>query len=150
MKRIVITLTLLIVTVSAFFILLNKPINTVKFPTLDKQKNVHEVKPPNKHLKSSNVTQVTDKTLSSKSLSNNLKEDPLVSLPAISDNPAAEFDNLPEKMQEEIKQLSGRNNKNIQPIEVEPGVFLIPAGKGVNVVPVAVINDDGTVSIHEY
>jgi len=57
---------------------------------------------------------------------------------------------LPLAMQQQVKELSGRSHKNIQPIEVEPGVFMIPAGKGVQVVSVAVMNEDGTLSISEH
>ena len=70
--------------------------------------------------------------------------------PVIKANPAAQFDNLPEAMQQQIKTLRGRDNYDVQPIEVKPGVFIMPPDKNVRVVPVAVMNEDGTVSIHEY
>jgi hypothetical protein len=65
-------------------------------------------------------------------------------------NSAAQFDALPPAMQAEIKQLSGRYNENVQPIEAKPGVFILPPEQSVRVVPVAVMNEDGTVSIYEY
>ncbi len=65
-------------------------------------------------------------------------------------NLAAQFETLPTDMQQEIKQLSGRYNENVEAIEVAPGVFMMPPDKSVRVVPVAVMNQDGTVSIHEY
>ena len=65
-------------------------------------------------------------------------------------NAAAQFKKLPSEMQLEIKRLSGRDDPSKQPIEVKPGVFLLPAGAGPQVVPVAVMNEDGTVSIYEY
>jgi len=67
-----------------------------------------------------------------------------------SNNPAAQFNNLSQEIQNEIKTLNGRNNKNIQPIEIQPGVFIMPKNKRVRVIPVAVMNEDGTVSTYEY
>ncbi|WP_196161083.1 hypothetical protein [Reinekea sp. G2M2-21] len=70
--------------------------------------------------------------------------------PATTGNPAANFEALPVAMQQEILQLSGRDQAQRTPIEVKPGVFMLAAGQGPRVVPVAVMNEDGTVSIHEY
>jgi hypothetical protein len=64
------------------------------------------------------------------------------------DGAGIKFDSLPSEMQEEITQLSGRDEVNTVVNEVSPGVFLM--SKGPRVVPVAVMNEDGTVTIHEY
>ena len=72
------------------------------------------------------------------------------SAPKQSTDAATQFEQLPLVMQREIKQLSGREIPNATATEVMPGVFLIPADAGPKVVSVAVINDDGSVSIHEY
>ncbi len=70
--------------------------------------------------------------------------------PATTGNPAANFEALPVAMQQDIRQLSGRDQAQRTPVEIKPGVFLLAAGQGPRVVPVAVMNEDGTVSIHEY
>lgn len=131
MKRVIITFTLLIVAVGTFYMLKDKPNSTVKLPITDE--HLHEKKP-----------------FTSQKHSIKPKDETEEHVHITENNSAAKLDNLPKEIQDEIKQLSGRYNNNVQPIEVEPGVFLIPAGKGVNVVPVAVINDDGTISTHEY
>jgi hypothetical protein len=55
---------------------------------------------------------------------------------------------LPLAQQQEIKRLSGRDNPDSNIIEVQPGVFLMTDGP--KVVPVAVVNADGSVTVHEY
>ncbi len=68
-------------------------------------------------------------------------------------NSAARFFDLPMEQQQEILELSGRNSDSEEDYdiqEVEPGVFSVLKKNGPRVVPVAVMNDDGTVSIHEY
>lgn len=150
MKRIIIILMLLIVVVSTFYIVLKQPSSMVKSPVVIEQKNTSEPASVKQNKEQLNTTQKVNEKLLPKGSSNNVNKAPQVSTPVIAGNSAAQFDKLPKAMQEQIKQLSGRNNPNVQPIEVEPGVFLIPAGKGVNVVPVAVVNEDGTVSTHEY
>lgn len=61
---------------------------------------------------------------------------------------ATDISSLPKEMQQEIRTLSGRNDSANVISEVSPGVFLNSGGP--RVVPVAVINSDGTVSTHEY
>jgi hypothetical protein len=68
-------------------------------------------------------------------------------------NSATDFDKLPLEQQQEIIELSGRESdvgKSYQTMEVAPGVVAVMANNGPKVVPVAVINEDGTVSIHEH
>lgn len=65
-------------------------------------------------------------------------------------NPAANFDQLPQPLQQEIRQLSGRDASDAEPVEIQPGVFAMPSERRPQVVPVAVMNADGTVSIYEY
>lgn len=55
---------------------------------------------------------------------------------------------LPLAQQQEIKRLSGRDNPDSNIVEVQPGVFLMTDGP--KVVPVAVVNADGSVTVHEY
>lgn len=150
MKRIVIILILLIFLVGIYHTMIKEPHGTVSSSLIDKQKEIHEVKSINQHSEHLHTTHTVDEKLVTNGPSDHSEEATHVHSPETASNSAAQFNKLPKEMQKEIKQLSGRNNPNIQPIEVEPGVFLIPAGKGVNVVPVAVINDDGTLSIHEY
>lgn len=65
-------------------------------------------------------------------------------------NPAADLSSFPVSMQVQIVRLSNRAETSIEPVEVQPGVFKIPKGFSPRVVPVAVMNDDGTVSTYEY
>lgn len=67
-------------------------------------------------------------------------------------NPAADLQRLPIPMQQQIKELTSRDelNRTYQTIEVEPGIVAVMINNGPRVVPVAVMNEDGTVSIHEY
>ena len=68
-------------------------------------------------------------------------------------NSAADFRRLPIPMQQEIKALTGRDNEQnsaYESVEVKPGVVAVLSKNGPRVVPVAVINPDGSVSIHEY
>jgi outer membrane receptor protein involved in Fe transport len=55
---------------------------------------------------------------------------------------------LPLAQQQEIKRLSGRDNPDSNIVEVQPGVFLMTDGP--KVVPVAIMNADGSVTVHEY
>ncbi|MBU2862318.1 hypothetical protein KO489_00530 [Reinekea forsetii] len=61
---------------------------------------------------------------------------------------AKKIETLPVAMQQEIQSLSGRDNSATTLVETQPGVFLMTNGP--RTVPVAVINEDGTVTIHEY
>ncbi len=90
------------------------------------------------------TTAVASKNTPSIQQSPVLASAPIATVP----NPAADFAALPLAQQIEIAELSGRDNSNNQIVEVKPGVFLMTNGP--KVVPVAVMNEDGTVSIHEY
>ena len=61
---------------------------------------------------------------------------------------AKRIETLPVAMQQEIQSLSGRDNSATTVVETQPSVFLMTNGP--RTVPVAVINEDGTVTIHEY
>jgi hypothetical protein len=150
MKQILIVLILLVVVSSTLYISFNQPNNTVALPVMDNLSILKGEKSVEPELELSNASQVNAINAPAHNSSTNVKDNVQVNVSAIAGNSAVHFNNLPKEMQDQIKQLNGRNNKNAKPIEVEPGVFLIPAGKGVNSVPVAVINEDGTVSIHEY
>lgn len=147
MKQILIAVIILIVGISAFYISLKQPSNTVKQPLKVSKQEVESTEHSAELTKQAHVTSVDPLAVNSP-VSNNHNSQ--LSSQIILDNPAAQFDNLPIEMQEEIKRLSGRYNKDVHPIEIEPGVFMMPHDKGVRVVPVAVINEDGTVSTHEY
>ena len=156
----IITVTLFLVVASALYFLLTQPNNAVQQPAIVNKNNVSQqsINPkgisnktvssklnqsPQPNKVTASIPQSTKKITQSKINSQQSNQD-------MSDNSAAQFDNLPLEMQEEIKKLSGRYNKDVEPIEIEPGVFMMPHNKGIRTVPVAVVNDDGTVSTYEY
>lgn len=161
MKQILIIITLLAMVTGAFLISLISPSNVIKQPIIVDQERVNKDgnkdgnKSAKKHTDRPNTVQITAETpqhskMDMPNIAIQNTENTQLNTQTISDNPAAQFNNLPQEMQEEIKILSGRYNKNIHPIEVEPGVFMLPPNKAIRVVPVAVMNKDGTVSTYEY
>ena len=167
-QKFITVLLLATLAISTLYILFISPNNRVKKPNIDQHSTDKKIKP---HVKPLNTAQVpavaspvnntftvnpsngqpehehdaqnnqTTKTETAKTQRN---------IGFLLDNPAAQFSNLPQEMQNEIKKLNGRNNQNLQPVEIQPGVFIIPKNKGVKVVPIAVMNKDGTVSTYEY
>ena len=152
MKRILIIVILLAIVISGFFMSLVPTSDTVKKPIIAEQQRINKAgtKSAKPHTDLSKAVQIPVEIPHSTNTSITKKENSQLDMPVISDNPAAQLSNLPQEMQAEIKKLSGRYNKNVQPIEVEPGVFMMPPNKTILVVPVAVINEDGTVSTYEY
>lgn len=62
------------------------------------------------------------------------------------------FDSLPVEMQTQIIDLSGRQpeSQELVSFEVAPGIYATPMPKQIQIVPVAVVNEDGTVTTYEF
>lgn len=60
------------------------------------------------------------------------------------------FESLSLEIQDEILRLSNRPDQPGVPIEVSPGLFKLPSTHVPKIVPVAVINEDGSISITEF
>lgn len=150
MKQILVIVTLLVMVITAFFISLIQPSDAVKKAIITDGQSVKEAKSANHLANSTDLIQIPAVIPRSANIPIQNKKNTKLNIPVISNNPAAQLSNLPQEMQEEIKKLSGRYNRQVKAIEVQPGVFMMPPNKRIGVVSVAVMNEDGNVSTYEY